>query len=276
MASMETICAWYGISRQAHYQMKWRQQQQQQQAEEVLALVRKIRHKHKRMGGRKLYHQLQPELLKRGIQLGRDRFFDLLREHDLLLRPKKRAYRTTWAGKWRCENLLAEALITAPNQAWVCDLTYIATEVGFVYLALVTDLYSRRIMGYDLSRSLCLEGATRAVQMAIAQAGQPLAGLIHHSDHGVQYTSHPYRDLLAQHHILSSMGEVGNCYDNAVAERVNGILKLEYGLDDTFVDFAQAHLAVEQAVWLYNHERPHLALAYQKPFQVYVNYFTTN
>ena len=273
---METICAWYGISRQAHYQMKWRQQQQQQQAEEVLDLVRHIRHKHKRMGGRKLYHELQPELRQRDIQVGRDRFFDLLREHNLLLQPKKRAYRTTWAGKWRCENLLAEAVITRPNQAWVCDLTYIATEAGFVYLALVTDLYSRRIMGYDLSRSLCLEGAARAAQMAIAQTGQPLNSLIHHSDHGVQYTSAPYRDLLAQHHIRSSMGEVGNCYDNAVAERVNGILKLEYGLDDTFVDFAQTQLAVEQAVWLYNHERPHLALAYQKPFQVYVNYFSVN
>jgi transposase InsO family protein len=256
--------------------MQWRQQQQQHQAQEVLALVREIRYRHKRMGGRKLYHELQPELLKRDIQLGRDRFFDLLREHDLLLRPKKRAYRTTWAGKWRCENLLAEATISGPNQAWVCDLTYLATEVGFVYLALITDLYSRRIMGYDLSRSLCLEGAARAVQLAIAQAGQPLAGLIHHSDHGVQYTSGPYRDLLAQHHIRSSMGQVGNCYDNAVAERVNGILKLEYGLDDTFVDLAQAHLAVDQAVWLYNHERPHLALAYQKPFHVYVNYFSVN
>lgn len=270
---MDTICAWYGISRQAHSQLKWRQHQQQQAGEQVLELVRAIRHKHKRMGGRKLYHELQPELDKRGIQIGRDRFFDLLRAHDLLLRPQKRAYRTTWAGQWRCENLLAEAVITRPNQAWVCDLTYIATESGFVYLALVTDRFSRRIMGYDLSRSLSLDGATRAMRMAIAQAGQPLVGLIHHSDHGVQYTSAPYRDLLAQHHIRSSMGEVGNCYDNAVAERVNGILKLEYGLDDTFVDLAQAQRAVEQAVWLYNHERPHLALNYQKPFQVYVNYF---
>ncbi len=128
-------------------------------------------------------------------------------------------------------------------------------------------------LGYDLSLSLSLEGAARAVQMAITQAGHPLDGLIHHSDHGVQYTSEPYRELLGRHHIRSSMGEVDNCYDNAVAERVNGILKLEYGLDETFVDLAQAQRAVEQAVWLYNHERPHLALNYQKPYQVYVNYF---
>ena len=156
------------------------------------------------------------------------------------------------------------------------DLTYILTEKGFVYLALVTDLYSRRIMGYDLSLSLSVEGAARAVQMAITQAGHPWDGLIHHSDHGVQYTSEPYRALLGRHHIRSSMGEVGNCYDNAVAERVNGILKLEYGLAETFVDLAQAQRAVEQAVWLYNHERPHLALNYQKPYQVYVNYFANN
>ena len=270
---MSEICGWYEISRQAHYQLKRRQAQQQQQAEQILDLVRQMRQRHKRLGTRKLYHLLQPELHKRGLKIGRDRFFDLLRAHDLLVRPKKRAYRTTWAGTWRCENLLAETLITRPNQVWVCDITYIATEQGFVYLALVTDLYSRRVMGYDLSASLSLDGAARAVQMAIAQADQPLAGLIHHSDHGVQYTSGPYRALLKHHRIRSSMGEVGNCYDNAVAERMNGILKLEYGLDETFVDLAQAHRAVEQAVWLYNHERPHLALHYQKPYHVYVNYF---
>ena len=273
---MSQICGWYQISRQAHYQDKGRQSQQQQQAEQILELVRAMRQRHNRMGTRKLYHELQPELRQRGLSIGRDRFFTLLRTHDLLLRPKKRATRTTWAGSWRCENLLAQSVITRPNQAWVCDITYLVTEAGFGYLALVTDLFTRRIMGYDLSASLTLDGAARAVQMAIAQAGQPLAGLIHHSDHGVQYTSGPYRALLNHHRIRSSMGEVGNCYDNAVAERLNGILKLEYGLDETFVDLAQAQSAVEQAVWLYNHERPHLALGYQKPYQVYVNYFSLN
>jgi transposase InsO family protein len=263
------LCGWYEISRQAHYQRKRRQQQHRQDGEQVLELVRAIRRRHPRMGGRKLYYKIQPEMEQRDIHLGRDRFFDLLRTHNLLIRPRKRSYRTTWSGKWRCENLLAMATITRPNQAWVCDLTYIATESGFAYLALVTDLYSRRILGYDLSRSLSQEGATRALQMAIAQADQPLDGLIHHSDHGVQYASIQYRQLLAQHGIRSSMGEVGNCYDNAVAERVNGILKLEYGLDGLFVDFVQAQLAVTQAVWLYNHERPHLALDYRTPMDVY-------
>ena len=272
---MSSLCGWYGISRQAHYQMKWQQRRQQAETAQVVELVQQVRQRHPRMGGRKLYHQLQPEFEQQGFQLGRDCFFEVLRQHDLLLRPKKRAYRTTWAGRWRCDNLLTGALITGPNQAWVTDLTYIATEQGFAFLALVTDLFSRRVMGYDLSPSLALDGASRALQMAVAQTGQPsLTGLIHHRDHGVQYTSGPYRALLAKHHIRSSMGDVGNCYDNAVAERLNGILKLEYGLDQTFVDFAQAQLAVSQAVWLYNHERPHLTLHYQTPYYVYVNSYT--
>jgi putative transposase len=271
--SLGQLCAWYGISRQAHYQMKQRQEQRTQEGEEILEMVRAIRRQHPRMGGRKLYQKIQEGLSERDIQLGRDRFFELLRRHNLLIRPRKRRYRTTWPGKWRCENLLATADITRPNQAWVCDLTYIATENGFAYLALVTDLYSRRILGYDLSRSLSQEGVTRALQRALAQADQPLDGLIHHSDHGIQYTSLNYRQLLTEHGIRSSMGEVGNCYDNAVAERVNGILKLEYGLDATFVDFVQAQIAVTQAVWLYNHDRPHLALDFQTPMSVYHHAF---
>ena len=264
--TMDQLCEWYQISRQAHYQMKRRQQQRQQQEEVVLALVRHKRQPHKRMGGRKLFHQLQPIWASQGIQLGRDQFFELLGRHKLLIQPKKRATRTTWAGKWHYENLLTEATISQPNQAWVNDITYIATEAGFVYLALVTDLHSRRIMGFDLSNSLCLEGALRALQMAIKQADQPLEGLIHHSDHGVQYISEPYQDLLNHHEIRPSMGQIGNCYDNAVAERVNGILKLEYGLDELFVNQQQALI---EAIWLYNHDRPHLSLAYQTPVQVY-------
>jgi len=266
---VEQLCGWYGISRQAHYQMKQRQKQQAEEGEDVLEMVRTIRRHHPRMGGRKLYHQIQPEMEQRGIQLGRDRFFDLLRSAGLLIRRRKRSYRTTWPGKWRCENLLATTPITKPNQAWVCDLTYIATENGFAYLALVTDLYSRRIMGYDLSQSLSQEGATRALRMALEKVDQPLDGLIHHSDHGVQYTSYHYRQILTEHGIRSSMGEVGNSYDNAVAERVNGILKQEYCLDATFTDYVQAQLAVIQAVWLYNNDRPHLALDFQTPMSVY-------
>ncbi|MBN2499956.1 MAG: IS3 family transposase, partial [Anaerolineales bacterium] len=157
--------------------------------------------------------------------------------------------------------------ITHVNQVWVADITYLETEQGFCYLSLITDACSRRIVGYDLSLSLSVEGALRSLKMTIEQAVSPLAGLIHHSDHGVQYTSHAYRDCLANNGIYSSMGAVGNCYENALAERMNGILKLEYGLDGCFVDLDQARQAVREAVWLYSFERPHLALAYQVPAQ---------
>ena len=171
---MNSMCEWYEISRQAHYQQKRREQKRQAKAKVVVEMVQEIRQRHPRMGGRKLYHRLQPKLRQKGIKMGRDRFFTVLREHNLLVKPKKRTYRTTWPGLWRCDNLLADTQVTQPNQAWVCDLTYLATETGFVYLALVTDLFSRCVVGYDLSTSLSLEGASRAVQMAITQAGQPL------------------------------------------------------------------------------------------------------
>jgi putative transposase len=156
----------------------------------------------------------------------------------------------------------------------VSDITYVATEDGFAYLALVTDLFSRRIIGYDLCATLAVEGALRAFNMAVNHAGGPQAinGLIHHSDHGIQYVCHAYRNRLQQCGVKLSMGEVGNCYDNAVAERVNGILKIEYGLDDCFVSHHHARQATREAIWLYNHERPHLSLNYNKPHDVYIKY----
>ena len=161
--------------------------------------------------------------------------------------------------------------VSRPNQAWVSDITYVETEQGFTYLCLVTDLFSRRIMGFDLSESLSVEGALRALKMACRSSQGSLVGLVHHSDHGVQYTCYAYRQALAKRGMLSSMGQVGNCYDNAVAERINGILKLEYGLNNRFVSLRQARQATLEAQWLYNHERPHLSLDYQKPHQVYIN-----
>jgi putative transposase len=182
---------------------------------------------------------------------------------------KRKPTRTTFPGGVRSENLLVSTAISGPNRAWVADITYIATEEGFLYLALVTDLYSRKIIGWDLSNSLSLEGALRAMERALAHAGGKVAGLIHHSDHGVQYTSRDYLALLQQADVRSSMGAVGNAYDNAVAERVNGILKLEFSLDQRFADAASAHRAVAEAIHLYNTKRPHLSLDYATPAEVY-------
>jgi putative transposase len=209
-------------------------------------------------------------MAKLGIQRGRDRFFDLLREHDLLVPPLRNGCRTTRSGLWRCPNLVADLKVTRVDQVWVADITYILTEEGFVYLALITDAFSRFIVGYDVSASLAAEGCLRALQHALDQAaGRDLTGLIHHSDHGVQYTSFDYRDLLRQAHCLSSMGEVGNCYENPLAERMNGILKIEYGLNALFANRPLASSATGQSVMLFNYERPHSSLNYRKPAEVY-------
>lgn len=268
---MKAVYGWLGISRQAYYQHQRRRVTKQELEKAVCEQVRKIRQRHAYMGTRKLWQKLHPWLAAEGYKVGRDRLFEILRKHDLLVKRRRRRQRTTWAGHWRCLNLLAEKTVTGPNQAWVSDITYVETEQGFAYLSLVTDLYSRRIMGFDLSDSLAVEGALRAFKMACRGTQGSLAGLIHHSDHGVQYTCHAYRNALVKQKMRSSMGEVGNCYDNAVAERINGILKLEYGLDSRFASIRQARRAVREAQWLYNHERPHLSLNYQNPHQVYMN-----
>ena len=268
---MGQICPWFGISRQAHYQMAKRQQQQATQEQRILKLVQAIRQRHPRMGARKVLHELGPELSHKGLLLGRDRFFDLLARYDLLLPVLRQKRRTTWPGLWRCPNRLIDLTIARVQQVWVCDITYLETEQGFCYLSLVTDAFSRFIVGFDVSTSLAVEGALRAVKMAMAQTSRPLAGLIHHSDHGIQYTCNAYFDHLDQADILPSMGEVGNCYDNAMAERVNGILKLEYSLNQLFVNVSQAITGTKQAVWLYNYERPHLSLDYLKPVEVHLN-----
>ena len=267
---MTAICGWFGVSRQAHNQMKRRQMKQQQVKAQIIKMVQAIRAKHPRMGCRKLLVCLTDDLLKANIRIGRDKLFALLRQEGLLVQAKCRQWRTTVAGSWRCENLLEGVKVDRPNQVWVSDITYIQTEKGFNYLALVTDLYSRRIVGYDLSNSLAHEGVGRAFKQAVKKAGRnAVRGLIHHSDRGTQYTSKAYRQLLRKKRVRSSMGATGNCYDNAVAERVNGIIKLEYGLDSCFVSTQQAKRAIRESIWLYNHERPHLSLQMQKPDDVY-------
>lgn len=268
----QAACDWFGISRQAYYQACERQTQREMEDELLLEMVQAIRQQHPRMGVRKLHHLLGERMAQAGISRGRDALFNLLREHDLLVQTKRSRRRTTRPGLWRCPNRLAELTVERPNQAWVSDITYLQTEQGFVYLSLITDAYSRYIVGYDLSTSLAAEGCLRALNRAIDQSKSlDLTGLIHHSDHGVQYTAYPYHDRLQAAKILPSMGEVGNCYENALAERMNGILKCEYFLDSLFVNFDQAHQAVREAIRLYNYERPHWSLGLECPANVYLN-----
>ncbi len=270
--SKQAACDWYGISRQAYYQARQRQLEREAEDELLLEMVRDIRRHHPRIGGRKLHYLLQGQLAEHGITRGRDALFDLLRDNDLLVPTKRSRRRTTRPGLWRCPNRLTEMTVKGVNQAWVSDITYIQTEQGFVYLSLITDAFSRYIVGYDLSTSLAAEGALRALNRAIKQTnGANLAGLVHHSDHGVQYTALPYNNRLQTTGILASMGEVGNCYENALAERMNGILKCEYFLDSLFVNFEQAEFAVREAIRLYNFERPHWSLDLRCPADVYLD-----
>lgn len=272
--TMKQVCGWYGISRQGYYQAKQRGKENERKEEQVLDLVRTLRHCHRRMGVRKLHHELQDQLALLGVKMGRDALFDLLRRYDLLIKFKRNRRRTTFSGHHHFPNLVADLVVTRINQVWVADITYLSTQQGFLYLALITDLFSRFIVGFDFSPSLAAEGTLRALNQAIRLAGADIlraAPLIHHSDHGLQYSAHPYLDLLASLHASPSMGQVGNCYDNAFAERVNGILKLEYGLDALFVNAQQAHLAVVEAIDLYNFKRPHLSLNFLKPAHLYFN-----
>lgn len=274
--SMSQLCEWYTISRQAHYQMRQRHAKRAEDEKIIIEKVHSFRQKHFRMGGRKLWKELPDCLEGTDITIGRDQLFDLLRREGLLVPPLRNRHRTTWAGIWRCENLLADTAVDRPNMAWVSDITYIQIEGSFCYLVLITDVFSRRIMGFNLSTSLAVDGLSAALDMALKTVGTSVKGLILHSDHGIQYTCPTFRNSLKPHGIRSSMGEVGNCYDNALAERMNGILKIEYGLGEIFVSHQQALQAVQQAVFLYNFERPHLALDYQKPDHVYQQHFFSN
>jgi len=264
------ICEHFGITRQAHYQKRMRELEREKDNQIVLEMVRQVRRKHPRMGTRKLLMKIQPMLHAEGLSIGRDRLFELLRGRDLLVQRKKSYRRTTIPGLYRAPNLLPGLIISQPNQVWVCDITYLNLQQGrFAYLFVLMDLFSRYIVGWHVSSSLATEGAVTSLEMALSCLPKITSPLIHHSDHGVQYTSRVYTEALLQNDILPSMGAVGNCYDNIFAERLIGILKGEYLLDQPFASIHQVPTAVEEAVYLYNSDRPHLSLNMAYPSDVY-------
>ena len=269
--SVEEICGEMGISRQAYYQMLRREKKEEVEEEKILSMVKMIRRKHPRMGARKLLVKIAPMMAQEGLRMGRDRFFELLRARGLLVPRKRRMSRTTWSGSRRMPNHLAGVSIDKRDMAWVADITYLDVESkGFMYLFMLMDLYSRYVVGWKLGDSLSAVHAVDVLERGVVQTdGSNLEGLIHHSDHGVQYTSNEYLQSLEKYGMVASMGEIGNAYDNAYAERVLGTLKREYGLDDAFGGVAGVRSAVEEAVYLYNHERPHLSLGYATPASVY-------
>lgn len=262
-----------GITRQAYYQAQARSRERTDAEQQALELVAQVRARHRRMGTRKLYQEHYEAF--RALGIGRDALFGLLRREGLLVERTRRRRRTTNSrhGFPTWQNLLTDHKPSRPNEVFVSDITYIETLEGFRYLALITDAYSRKIVGWDLSASLSVEGSLRALEQALKQARpEERQGLIHHSDRGVQYCCHAYTDRLEAVGARVSMAERGNPYENALAERVNGTLKQEYGLDGIFASERQAQRAVREAVYLYNEERPHLALCYQKPSQVHAQH----
>jgi len=220
-----------------------------------------VRKKHKKLGGKKVFVKIQPELKKAGIKCGRDKFFDILRAENMLVKYRRRYVKTTQSHHrfYKYPNLIQDMEITRAEQVWASDITYIRTKEGFMYLSLITDVYSKRIMGYELSDNLKAINSINALKTAIKNRRYPDRPLIHHSDRGLQYCSPAYIKELEGNGIQVSMTSKYDPYENAVAERVNGILKVEYEIGDGFVNGKDARREVNYAIWLYNTDRPHLS-----------------
>lgn len=254
------------MSRQAYYKWRKRSRRWERMEAAVLKLVQALRKLMPEVGGRKIFHEIREVL-----PFGRDRFFDWLRRHKLLSMRKRSFPVTTYSEhtlkKYR--NLIRDFKATAAGQLVVSDITYIELDGGkFAYASLVTDAFSRKVVGYHLNVDLSVSGPLKALRMALRSYDDP-TGLIHHSDRGVQYCSKQYIEELERNGVAISMTERNHCAENAMAERLNGILKHEFGLKNSFKTIAAARQALSQAVLIYNNIRPHLALDYKKPAEVH-------
>jgi putative transposase len=265
------LCSWFGVTRQAYYQHKNYVLQSAIEEEVILIKVADIREDHKRMGGRKLYYKLGSFFLEHDIKMGRDAFFDLLSRNKLLVRKRKRYHVTTNSKHWmkKYPNLIKDIEPMGPNHIWVSDITYWKTKNKHLYVSLVTDAYSRKIVGYQVASTMAAVESVGALKMAIRNLRQNATGLIHHSDRGSQYCSAKYVKLLKKHKIQISMTENGDPLENAIAERLNGIIKGEYLVDYQINSLSEAKKVLESVVRLYNNERPHSSISNMVPSQVY-------
>ena len=269
--SIKNLCEKLKMSRQNYYKGRKARKKADVDAELVCHLVRRERKIQPRLGVRKLFHILRAELTECGVKIGRDRFFSVLRKNSLLLEKQPSFTPKTTNSRHSLpvfRNLVKALVLTGRNQAWASDITYIRTDEGFIYLALISDMWSRKIVGHHAGDTLEAEGALRALERAAATLGEGERP-VHHSDRGCQYCCHAYVDALRRHGMGVSMTEEAHCYENALAERVNGILKQEYGLGGSFKSKADGIRAINEAVLLFNTKRPHLALGYKTPEQVH-------
>lgn len=267
-----TLCELFGKTRQAYYQNLNYQYRESICSAIIVKKVKQVRIDMPRLGGRKLYDKIIPELPE-GLQLGRDSFFNILRDNNLLIRRRRTRVVTTMSNHWlrKYPNLIKEFEPTQAHQLWVSDITYVETAEGFVYLSLITDAYSRQIVGWHVGESLETVHTIEALKMALKQLPKGHAqNLIHHSDRGVQYCSYKYTKKLQRKNIKISMTESGDPLENAIAERVNGILKTEWLNDIKVKEIHHAKLELKRIIHLYNYERPHQSIEMLTPAQAHV------
>lgn len=262
----------FGKSRQAFHQMETRRVKGAVNGEILLVYVKEIRRQQPQIGTRKLHSMLHPVMVSNDIKLGRDKFFALLRRSDLLVKRRRKHTKTTDSDHVfkKYPNLIRQYVPCGPEQIWASDITYLATDRGFVYLSLVTDQYSKKIMGYHVHPTLETNGPLEALKMALkGRCYGASSRLIHHSDRGIQYCCEDYINVLEHNNIQISMSARGNPYENAIAERVNGILKMEFYLDRFFKNIEQVTEVVRDVVIVYNTQRPHASCDYMTPEQAH-------
>jgi putative transposase len=269
--NVRSVCLRAGMSRQNYYARRQQRRRAHVDGELIEQWVRAERQVQPRIGGRKLHRVLEREMAQAGIKLGRDRFFRLLGERHLLLEPRRAAYPcTTHSAHYLpvFSNRIKHQELSGPNEVWVSDVTYLRSLEGFVFLALITDKWSRKVVGHHCADTLQADGCLQALDLALSDLPSQ-ARPIHHSDRGSQYCCHEYVNRLSERQLGISMTETDHCAENALAERLNGILKSEYALDREFQTREQARRAVDQAVHLYNTRRLHTALGYRVPAVVH-------
>lgn len=265
------MCELFGKTRHAYYDHQWRKQARYLEDDVILQQVIEIRSQLPGVGTRKLHYMLGPKLEEHGIQVGRDYLFNLLTQHKLLIRNRRRKAVTTDSRHWmhKYHNLITDLEIRWPEQLWVSDITYIRMTNDFAYLSLITDAYSRKIVGFSLRKDLSSEGCINALQMALAKRSYQSHQLIHHSDRGSQYCCKEYVGLLNENKIAISMTQNGDPYENALAERVNGIIKTEFKLYSSSLGLQETHQLVANSINNYNTIRPHASCNYLTPEQAH-------
>ena len=265
------LCMLFGKSRYGFYKKEKNKQRWLNEEQVVLELVAMVKRELPRIGTPKLYHMLKKPIQDHHIKMGRDSLHRLLCENGLTVKPRKRYVVTTDSRHWmkKYPNLIKDLVVDESEQVWVSDITYIQVGEGFNFLSLITDAYSKQIMGFCLHPTLEAEGCMNTLKMALSQKTKYNISHIHHSDRGAQYCCSNYVNLLLAAGLGISMTENGDPYENAIAERVNGILKYEFSLNRVFADPTQAIESVQKSIRAYNQLRPHMSCNYLTPVQAH-------